>query len=273
MKRSFSTLTCMNLGLEELAALAQRNGMEGIEIRLDGQQKICGLGADEADKIRKTLGELTITDLATGVSAADYSEAMLEMGRACIELADAVNCRAIRIFVGGSTPKHSIPPKQDEDGIVRFLRELCPIAAEKNVEVWAETHSSYSSAQAMGALLDRAGMPNLKVIWDVLHSIEYRETPAQSAEYLGSRIAHIHLKDAKSSGDPDATQYIHTALGCGEFPLTETLRCLKALNYDGYLSLEWELPWRPELKDCYRDADETLAAFNKWLDAAEAELQ
>lgn len=269
MKRAFSTLACLEKNLAEVAACAGRNGMTGVEIRLDNGQKICGMGIEDAAAIRETLGGLTITDLATGVSAADYREDQVSLGRQCVDLAEAVGCRAIRVFVGGSTPRHSQPPQQNEDGIVRFLRELCEYAASKKVEVWAETHSSYSSGKAMAELVRRAGKDNLFVIWDVLHTIEYRETAVQSAEYLGDRIAHVHLKDARSTGDPDLTQYRHTALGEGEFPLAEVLRCLKELNYDGFLSLEWELPWRPELKDCYRDTDETLAAFNRWMDSAE----
>lgn len=274
MKRAFSTLTCIELSLPEVLALANRCGIPAVEMRLDGAQTICGLGLDKADTVRQLCRDagVCLTDLATGVSVKEYDMAQLQMAKDCVALAAAVDCPAIRIFVGAMVGHFHEVPKQDEAGIVRLLTELCPYAAERGVQIWLETHSAYSTGRAIRELIDAVDADNLYVLWDLIHSIEYEETPAETLRFLGDRLAHVHLKDGRHSGDQNRTQYIHTALGEGEMPLGLTLSLLQEAGYDGYLSLEWEKPWRPELQQCYPDADATLLAYQHWLDMAETNL-
>ena len=109
-------------------------------------------------------------------------------------------------------------------------------------------------------------MPNLKIIWDVLHSIEYREDINETISHLGENIVHVHLKDGRQSEDMNVCQYIHTDLCEGIMPFGEVIEALKALNFDGHLSLEWESPWRPEIRNLYGDPDELLKKYNRILD-------
>lgn len=274
MKRAFSTLACMELSLPELLDCARRNRMEGVEIRLDPAQKICGMGIEKAEEIRSLCSEkgVVITDLATGVSISRYDEALMQTAKACVDLASAVHCRAIRVFVGAMISRFTDPVKQDADGIVRFLAELCPYGEEKGVDIWLETHSVYSTGRSIRELIDAVNQPNLYALWDLIHTIEFNEEPAETIRILGDRLAHIHLKDGRTTGDRNRTQYHHTALGEGEMPLCHMLDLLKKAEYTGYLSLEWELPWRAELKGCYADTDATLQAYNRWLDEAETNV-
>ena len=270
MKPCFSTLTCPDASPDEVIALLKKYNMDGIEIRLDVAQTAFGIGLDGADALRCKFADagIAIIDLGTGVNVTGLGDTDAEMtkARGCVDLAAALGAGAIRIFVGGHQAHIGDVPREDKYGIVRFVRGLCTYAKEKNVEIWAETHSSHSTAAAMRSLADAVAMDNLRVIWDVLHSIEFRESPADSVAILGDLLAHVHLKDARPSEDADATQYIHTALGAGTMPLSEVLALLRAADYHGYLSLEWELPWRPELAGCYRDADATIGAYAAWLD-------
>lgn len=275
IKRCFSTLTCVDASIAEVVSYARNHKMSGVEIRLDAMQTVCGTGLDGADEIRTLFADagIAITDLATGVNVTGLGDLAAEMTKAegCVRLASAVGASAIRIFVGGHQPKRSVAPKEDVDAIVSFVRDLCDFAAQFGVAVWAETHSSHSTAASMKALSDRVGRKNLAVIWDVLHSIEFCESPEDSVKLLAESglLAHVHLKDARPPEDPDASQYIHTALGEGTFPLAKVLSLLDAVRYDGYLSLEYELPWRPELKGSYADTDAILDAYNAWIDAAQ----
>ncbi len=272
-KLAFSTLTCIDASIEDVVTYAKNHAMEGVELRLDAAQTICGTGLDGAEYIRSLFADagITITDLATGVNVTGLGDLAAEMTKAegCVRLAAAVGTGAIRIFVGGHQPKLSVEPKEDIAAITDFVRRLCDFASDHGVAVWAETHSSHSTAASMKALSERVGRDNFAVIWDVLHSIEFRESPEESVELLaGGLLAHVHLKDARQPDDPDASQYIHTALGEGTFPLAKVLSLLEAVSYDGFLSLEYELPWRPELKGCYADTDAILDAYHAWMDGA-----
>lgn len=272
-KRCFSTLACVDAPIDAVVTYAKKHAMEGVEIRLDAAQTVCGTGLDGADGIRALFADagVVITDLATGVNVTGLGDLEAEMTKAegCVKLAAAVGASAIRIFVGGHQPKLSVEPKEDMDAIVGFVRTLCDFAKDCGVAIWAETHSSHSTAASMKALSERVGRDNLAVIWDVLHSIEFHESPEDSVRLLnGGLLAHVHLKDARKPDDPDASQYIHTALGKGTFPLSKVLSLLDSVGYDGYLSLEYELPWRPELKGTYADTDAILDAYNAWIDGA-----
>ncbi|MBQ8551314.1 MAG: sugar phosphate isomerase/epimerase [Clostridia bacterium] len=270
-KRAFSTLTCMGADLDETLMYAQKANIRALEIRLEKDDTVCGYGIDRAEEVKTKFAAAgcVIVDLATSVGVADKNDKALERAERCIDLAAALGAKAIRIFAGGSIKTFDEVPVQNFDGIAVTLREMCAYAKAKNVEVWAETHNALSTAKSICRLCDLVGDDNLKVLWDVVHSIEFHEPVEESVKIIGDRLSHIHIKDAVRQEDKTLTQYRHTALGEGDMPLGKVLSLLDAADYDGYISLEWELPWRPELAGCYPDADATLAAFNRWMDEAE----
>ena len=47
------------------------------------------------------------------------------------------------------------------------------------------------------------------------------------------------------------------------------LSLLKKAGYSGYLSLEWESAWHPELNSLYEDIPALLNAYNDYMDKAE----
>ena len=66
---------------------------------------------------------------------------------------------------------------------------------------------------------------------------------------VGKSIAHIHIKDGINRHDPEWHDFKYTRLGEGELPLYDLLDLLKNAGFDGYLSFEWEIAWRPELQE------------------------
>lgn len=278
-KRGFSTLTCIDAELSAVLSYAVNHRFSAVELRLDSQQSICGMGIADAPAIRTVFSDagIVISDLAAGVTLTGEDDAPVSVGCGCIDLAAAVNAAGVRVFIGKGVPHFSDQPKHDFDGIVDQLRMLCAYAAEKNIQIWAETHSEFSSGKEMRRLVDAVRADgvsgtNLRVIWDVIHTLEYKETPAESIGYLGEDIVHVHLKDGiRNPDDAERTQFIHKRLGEGEMPVHEVLALLSETAFDGVLSLEWEAPWRPELKDVYPDVDAIFDAYNSWLDAAETD--
>ena len=270
MKKCFSTLACTDASLDEVLEAAKKADINAIEARLDKDNRICGFGVADADIVRSKLeaAGCVITDLATSVSVKDRNKNALITARSCIDLASEVGARGVRIFVGAHIKTFDEAPAHDLEGAAVTVAEMCAYAKPLGVEIWAETHSSLSTTKALCGFCDRVDADNLRVLWDVLHSLEFGEAPEASLNIMGTRLAHVHLKDAKPAHDPKLTQYRHTALGEGTFPLAKVLALLEAAKYDGYISLEYELPWRAELKGCYSDTDAILAAYNRWLASA-----
>jgi sugar phosphate isomerase/epimerase len=72
------------------------------------------------------------------------------------------------------------------------------------------------------------------------------EQPADTWRETGPWIRHTHWKD--SIWNPKAEHGFEPCLmGAGEVPHREIHRVLKEGRYRGYLSLEWEKRWHPEI--------------------------
>ena len=78
---------------------------------------------------------------------------------------------------------------------------------------------------------------------------------------LEARIYLVHVKDARRRDDG----WELVPLGEGEVPVRESLAALRAAGYDGWLTVEWEKRWHPELAEpevaLPRDGD----TLKRWL--------
>lgn len=272
MKLSFSTLCCLEDTAEQVIEYALNNGMSGVELRVsDKNETFNGKGLTDAEEIRTLFAKanLSITDLALSCSIKGYDPKQIEIGKAGIDFAAAVSATAVRLFIGQHQERFSEKIESDIEGITTALTELADYAKEKNIEIWLETHSCFSTGKSIRQLLDIINRDNAKAIWDLIHTVEYHETPKETVAYLGNKIAHIHLKDGHPNEDCDIIRYVHTDLGAGTMPLREMLSELKTINYNGFFSLEWEKPWRAEIRDLYPDTNDLLKAYNGFVNKAE----
>jgi sugar phosphate isomerase/epimerase len=97
-------------------------------------------------------------------------------------------------------------------------------------------------------LIQDATSPSARVLWDIYHTFRSGEVPAQSITMLGSAIAHVHVKDGRPSASSPEVWELYL-LNEGMVPLRETCSALRDSGYDGYLSLEWEKQWHPEIAE------------------------
>lgn len=271
MKRCFSTLCCLDAGPEQVIKYALSANMEGVEARVNENGETFGkCTVADSGMLRSMFADagIAITDMALSCSIKTYDPKQIEIARAGIDFASAVGSGAIRVFVGEHQSRFSDSISNDMGGIEKSLMHLSDYGKENDVEIWLETHSSFSSGKAMKELTDSLQRDNIKVIWDVMHSLEYNESPEETVGYLGGRIAHIHLKDGHPGNDPDLTQYVHTDLGKGSMPVDKVISALENIEYNGYFSLEWESPWRPEIRELYPDINDLLSSYNSFLDNA-----
>ena len=260
MKLTFSTLACMEATLPELVEYALGAGYDALEVRLDKQDLICGTPCEQLPLALLHENGISILDLGTGVTFGGYEPEKIQRAKENADLAAFVGARAIRIFA-------SKADTQEMNGIARALREVSDYAGSIGVEIWLELHFWFATGVRMKQLLDAVASDNVKVIWDTVYSVEYGEDPEQTLAYLGSSIAHVHIKDGKKTSDPNRVTYDLTDLGCGTMPVAEILRLLQEQKYSGYLSLEWESAWHPELNAYYPDIPTLLSAYNCYIKA------
>ena len=274
MKRAFSTLCCLSYNIEEIFRLAKEANMPGVELRLDMERIRAWHEKEEVyAAIRKWPEQgLTVTDVAASISVLRYDETVIEDAKLCIDVAQGIGAAAVRVFAGAHRKRFSDCVVNDWEEIARCLREIVRYAQERKIEIWLETHSDLSAAAQARKILDLVAAPDLKILWDVMHSVEFHETLEESLDALQGCLAHVHWKDGKPAEDTDLCEYIHTDLGAGKMVLDDLLRRLKQRGYDGYVSLEWESPWRPEIRDLYPDPLGLLRKYNHLMDEAEGKI-
>lgn len=265
MKLTFSSLACMEASLPQLVEYAAGAGYDTLEVRLDKQDNICGLTKEEIPMDLLKEKGVSILDLGTGVSITDYQPDKIAGAKRCAELAAYVGAKGIRLFVGAHVKTLTEEPNQNIPGIIRSINEIAEFAAPLGVELWLEIHSWFSTGKNMKLILDHVTEKNVKLIWDVIHSVEFNESPEETMALVGDYIVHVHIKDGLKPQDPEQYRWKLTAHGEGELPTKQVLELLDKAGYDGYLSLEWESAWHPELNALYEDIPALLKAYNVYM--------
>ncbi|HID55736.1 TPA: sugar phosphate isomerase/epimerase [Candidatus Poribacteria bacterium] len=248
MKLAFSTLGCPDWDLETIISKAEEYEYEGIEIRGVLRRfdltKVPEL-TKKVSEIRKLLESHGISIACVSASSrfsspdADERKANLISAKAHMDIARSFNAPYIRVF-GGEIPD-GVERGRCEDYIAESLKELGKYAEDVGVKVTIETHDSFSTGKHLAAVLDKVDHPMIGALWDIHHPVKNGEPPEDTMRYLSGRVFHVHVKDG------DFTRY--TMLGEGKVPTLKILRLLKEEGYDGYLSVEWEKAWHPELPD------------------------
>ena len=155
---------------------------------------------------------------------------------AALELAAEWGAPTVRVF-GGASPVL--------DDIAQRLQPGLGRAAELGVTIALETHDGFSSAVLVGELLQLVDSGSFAALWDVHHPYRVGESPREVLRALGSRIHLVHVKDARRHGD----DWDLVPLGEGDVPVRESLVALEAAGYGGWLTVEWEKRWHPELAE------------------------
>lgn len=270
-KKCFSTVACMDADFETVIAACKKYHIAGVEVRLGNDGSVFGM--TEYTDIKRIKDEfeksgIVITDLGSSVCLMGYDEQSVKDMQPVIDKAAEIGCRGVRVFLGNFAVRvNSDKPEPDYRGIVKALAEICDDAKKKNVEIWVETHNEFATGKVLKRLLQDVNRENLKIIWDVIHPIEDGETIEETWAQIGKSIAHVHIKDGVNRHDPEWHDFQYTRLGEGELPLYELLDLLKNAGYDGYVSLEWESAWRPELQAFPQDLDYILKQYNDFLES------
>ena len=127
-----------------------------------------------------------------------------------------------------------------------LVERALPAAVERDVTLLVETAGAFSDTAKLRDFLMRFSDDHLAALWDLHHPYFYGgEDPETTIRNLGAYVRHVHVKD--SAPAPDGRAYC--LVGEGELPLGDMIVALSSVNYDGYLSLEWNPAWMPELDD------------------------
>lgn len=254
--RCLSTLGCPEASVLEALELAQRHGLEAVEIRSLGgtvdlpryfleQFASPAALAAQLSGMPVKIAALDTSYKLTGATAGDR-EAFL----AYVPWAEALGVRWLRVFDGGRPGNEADLAAMAET--VQWWRETRRARGWK-ADILVETHDALFTAGAINGFVARA--PGTAMLWDSHHTWKKGgEDPVATWRAVRDRVVHVHVKDSISV--PSAKHpFTYVLPGDGEFPIAPLLAALRADAFGGLVSLEWERLWHPYLPPL----DEALA--------------
>jgi sugar phosphate isomerase/epimerase len=253
MKLTYTSLAAPGWTIEEAVSAAERYGYAAIEWRLaDGAIIEPSISAEVRRRLREVPVahgiEVACLDSSCRMVQATPEEraTTIEDGRRMLDLAAEIGAPFLRVF-GGALPENTtraalLAPTAE------VMHALGSYGTERGVTVLIETHDAWTNSQDVLDLLQVSKGTGCKVLWDSHHTFRFGETAAQTCKLLNDTIAYVHIKDSRLN-PVDPTDWKYCLLGEGDVPLSEILDALHALGYDGYLSLEWEKKWHPEIAE------------------------
>jgi sugar phosphate isomerase/epimerase len=234
---AYSNLAAPAWSIERAAEAVSEYGYDGLELRLLDGEPIDAQALDGHTRraVARALERTRLACLDTSLRPDDPDGIL-----AALDLAAEWGAPAIRVFGG------------DGD-----LDRPLARAEELGVLVAIETHDEWSSARRLAGLL---GDDRVRAVWDLHHPHRAGESPSEVVEALGSRIELVHVKDATAGG-------ALVPLGEGVVPVCESLALLRDAGWDGWIVVEWEKRWHPELAEPEIALPRELSALRAMLES------
>ena len=163
-----------------------------------------------------------------------------------VEIGAALGAPSVRVFGGFLREGQGLASGVQEAAAA--LDAMAAVAAEHGLSVLVETHDDWVDTQRLCTLLDTATQPNVGAVWDINHPFRLGELPQQSLVNLGDHCCYVHVKDSVAPDGVHEKQQ-HRLCGMGDVPIAECVAVLRGAGYEGWLALEWEKRWAPDIAE------------------------
>jgi sugar phosphate isomerase/epimerase len=254
MKLAFSTLGCPNWQLGQIVETAERLGYDGVELRaVGGSLDLLGrpefspsnLSTSRSQFEDRNL-EVCCVDTSCTFHSPDQKERTTQVDLALKHADLAVELRAplIRIFPDKIQPGSM--RNGTRDYIVESLRQLVERLPEE-ITAALETHGDFARTETATEIVTLVNHPQVRLIWDVANSLAAGDSIEDAGQTVQPFLSHIHLRDARPVSTSE--HWLPVLAGRGNVSFAETLITIERLNYNGYVSFEWEKYWHPEIEE------------------------
>jgi sugar phosphate isomerase/epimerase len=114
-----------------------------------------------------------------------------------------------------------------------------------------------------------ADHPAVVVIWDVANSLAAGDSIAAAASEVAPHLAHVHLRDARAVAGQE--HWLPVLSGRGAVSFADAVSALRGLQYEGFISFEWEKYWHPEIEEPEVALPDFIKAMNAVFQAGAAD--
>ena len=231
MKLSFSTNRWNGLNLDEFVEIAKEYKFKGIELH-----NVDEIDAKSATQFYHKLIEygleISCMDMVNDISTCDFDILKDEFDR-CMDICKILRAKYVRIKA----------TQDNEEKAAQFIDYALSIAENNGVVLLIETVGVYSDTAKLRFFLNNYASDYLCALWDLHYP--YRvcgESPEKTVENLGAYIKHIHIKDSDGKD-------VFNLVGEGTLPIPQTMNALRSINYDNFISIEWDPAWDEDVAE------------------------
>ena len=238
MRLSFSVKGWQNLSWQKIQDIAAETDFSGIELYETYPSFARRDGAFHRNNIMASVHALREKKLAipcidTAIDLAGGDEEVQKL-IGLISTADELFVENIAVHV----------LQNDAQNVFEHIGKLLPLLEEHNVSLLIATDGVYSDTKKLCELLDAFASDHVAALWDCYSTYFYAgQEPEKTVSDLGAYIRHVHIKDSVKNGG-------FTVVGEGDMPFADVMNALSSVDYDGFLSLQWENEWMGGFHDC-----------------------
>ena len=231
MKLSFSTNRWNNYSFDQFIDIACEYRFQGIEIH-----DIKGL-YDPSEPGRITAVYRRLMENRLAISCIDLvSDIVTEREAALAELTCVLDA-AKRLHAPYIRIKSSSNDETAVEAVQEFLRSALPAAGKNGTTLLVETVGIFADTARLRGLFESFVSDNLAALWDLHYPFRmHNEAPEDTIRNLGAYVRHVHMKDSGSADKP-------MLVGEGSLPIAGIMNALRSVNYDGFISIEWDPKW------------------------------
>jgi len=244
MKLSFTTNFWSGYNIYEFMNIAKEYHMNGIEIHDIKKYGDSLAEAELSDVYRKSV-ELSIKisciDMIGDIADAFAFKQNVKELEECINIAKRLHVPYIRIRATEKSKSESA-----DDSVKQFIDTALPFAEKNDIILLIETVGIYADTAHLRQLLNYYASDYIGALWDLHYPYRvFGEVPETTVKNLDAYIQHIHMKDSQiESGQPS-----YCLMGEGSLPICDMVRALRSINYDKFISIEWDPSWENEISD------------------------
>ena len=245
MKLSFSINGWNGYSWEDFVTAAQEARIGGIELHGihtdDFTQKTGPFHRyNTAATVRGMFEKrLTIPCLDSVCDIADGNADNVNEIAECLRAAHDLNVPYVRVHAadGGA---------DDMDAVIACLEQVEPEAERLGVTMLLETVGMFAATNRLRDVLNHFASDSLAALWDMHHTCRDGGEDAQTTiTNLGAYVRHVHIKDSVVENG----RVSYRLIGEGDLPIEEMMQALSSVNYDGFISLEWDPAWMLDMTD------------------------
>lgn len=200
--------------------------------------------------LRKHHLQVSAYDVTNNFVKESSKERALEVAKVeeGIRIAKQLGTSIVRVFCGDL--HENVTYDEGQEWIVEGLKKSAILAEQEQIYLAVENHGLLAGkSRQVDEIIRKVGSPYVKSTFDAGNSLLVHEKPQDAFDLLKNEIVHVHFKDFREKKQSEPTsgfrstlgvELIGTVPGDGQVDLPYIVEGLKEINYDGWLSIEYE---------------------------------